>query len=76
MTDQDGDRAYSDARQAEGSSGAYGAGLARGHQDQHDAVEQEHDRERGAPDGPPSHGPWTGLLSRRTGGAPPIQGGP
>ena len=52
MTDQDGDRAYSDARRAEGSSRADCAVLARGHQDPHDAVEREHYRHSRCPDRP------------------------
>ncbi len=56
MTDQDGDRAYSDARRAEGSSREGGAGLACSHHDRHDAVEQQHDGQRSRPDGPASHG--------------------
>ena len=55
MTDQGGDRAYSDAGRAEGSSRADGAGLARGHQDPHDAIEQKHDGQRSRPHGPASH---------------------
>ena len=54
MTDQDGDRAYSDARRVEGSSRADGVGLARSHRDPHDAVKQQNHRQRCGPDGPPS----------------------
>ena len=52
MIDQDCDRSYRDARQAEGSSRADGAGLARGHQGPHDAVEQHHYRHGRSPDRP------------------------
>ena len=52
MTDQDGERAYSDARRAEGSSRADGAGLACGHQDPRDPVEQQHYRHGRCPDRP------------------------
>ncbi len=72
MTDQDGDRAYSDARRAEGSSRADGAGLAPGHQDPHDAVEQKHDGQRSRPHGPASHG----RISLTGGQEAPHLGGP